>query len=138
MVLIHKSAMENLHKALFTVLGVITTQTGIKIYDHVPIDQEKYPYIVMGDFSEDSWGDKSCPGSVVTVNINSYLQDKSSLPTKILCNKIIELLIPNFSVEGFDLIYSEIDNLSVSEMGNNIFLGQFSFKFYMYLEEDSE
>ena len=104
MVLIHKSAMENLHKALFTVLSAITTETGIKIYDHVPIEQEKYPYIVMSDFSEDPWGDKTLPGSVVTVSINSYLQDKSSLPTKELCNKIIEMLRPNFSVEGIDLI----------------------------------
>ena len=130
-ILFNQSALTDFSKALMTALSPITTISGIKIYDHVPQNQETYPYIVVGDMTETPWGDKTQPGSTITVNINLYFQDKSSLQTKTMINLIVETLDNGFEIENWNMIYHDLGDNMVSEMGNSVYLGVVSFNFFL-------
>ena len=134
-ILFNQSALTDFSKALMTALSPITTISGIKIYDHVPQNQETYPYIVVGDMTEQSWGDKTAPGSQITVSINIYYKDKSSLSVKSIVDTITETLDTNFSVNNWELIYIELSDNSVSEVENSVYIGTVSLNFYLLEEQ---
>ena len=131
-ILMVKSALEDFQKALFTALATITTQTTIKIYDHVPQNQENFPYIVVGNWVESPWGDKVCFGSQINFTINSYFQDKTSLNLKTLNDLIIQALEQGLTIENWNYIYHNISDNMVQEFDKSVFVGSLSFGFYMY------
>jgi len=131
MVLINKLSMEELHKSLITALAPITTATQVPVYDHIPGEQATYPYIVLRDMSESPWGDKTKYGSTVNVIIDTFISAKNSLSTKDLCNKIVKELVTNFTVTNFNLIYSELVSVDVSEMANSVYLGEVTINFFL-------
>lgn len=135
-ILFKQSALIDFHKAIFTALAPITTQTGIKVYDHVPESQEKFPYIVVSDMTEQSWGDKTAEGSQITVNINCYVKDKSSMSMKNIIDLVIKTLDGNITVTGWRFIYQELSDNMVSAVENSVYLGTVSCNYFLLKSED--
>lgn len=132
---IQNSALYEFHKSVITALASVTTETGIKVYDHIPQSQSTFPYIAVRDMSESPWGSKTQYGSTVSFSIETYIQDKSSLSSKSLGNLILNTLQEDFEIDGFTIIYSKLNNYDITEMENSIYFGSLSFEYY--IEENS-
>lgn len=125
------SAMTEFHKSVLTALKAAETETGIKVYDHIPQSQNTFPYIVVRDMSETPWGSKTKYGSTISFSIETYIQDKSSISSKTLGNIIIETLSDEPAVEGFNIIYSSLNSFDIAEMENSIYMGTLSFNYFI-------
>lgn len=104
-------ADEPLQVALFARLdGAVFGKTGapsfaIPVFDHVPEDGVKPPYIVIGDVESDPWDAKDSNGGDCVAEIDVYSTHRGRKEAKRIAGSIYGLLHHQpLTVEGFQVI----------------------------------
>lgn len=131
-ILTNKIASTNLKKAIITKLKEIS---GYQIFDHLPAEV-KYPYIVVAQTQEDTYGNKLQRGSKVTVFIEVYTQTRNSLQATQIGDSITQKLNEGITIEGFEISLAEFDQANLDSYDNNIYVHTISFT-YSLLETEN-